>query len=140
MPRHPKVNSEKASQHHVPGNQHKQEQRGCAESQPSRIGAQITRLPPLQDRAGKRGDAGKQPCKSSENGDVDNPLQNELGNAEERLDHREAVNFVDVILVEQKLVSGRKRSGELLGALRPLAIEPVGDEPAECLRPKRREC
>ncbi len=78
MPRHPKVNSEKASQNHIPGNQHKQEQRGGSESQPSGVGTQITRLPPLQNGTRQGGNAGKQPCESSEDGDVDNPFQNEL--------------------------------------------------------------
>ncbi len=49
--------------------------------EPCGIGAQIARLPALQNRSGKFGDAAEQPGRAAEDGLVDNPAEQEVEKA-----------------------------------------------------------
>ena len=98
--------------------------------QPRRVGAQIAGLPALENRSGKVGDAGEQPGEAAEDCGVDDPAEDVFRNGEQRLDDDGAVDFVDVVFVDEQLVAAGQRGGELRGALGLAAVELVGDEPA----------
>src|SRR5579863_1819308 len=77
-PRHADVSSKKVSQDRAPRNQHEKKQSDCTHGKPGSVGAQIARLPALQDCSGERGDAAEQPCDAAEYCDVDHPLEEEF--------------------------------------------------------------
>ena len=76
-------------------------QQGNGGGNPSGIGAQIARLPALQNRSREGGDASKQPCRAAQDANVHHPLQEEFRNSEQRLDNHRAVEFINKILVGQ---------------------------------------
>ena len=89
--------------------QRKEKHRRRARCQPGRIGAQIARLPALQDRSGKGGRAAEQPRRAAQDSYIDDPFQNVLREAKQRLDDGCAIELVDKILVRQQLVAARQR-------------------------------
>src|ERR1039458_10061952 len=92
------------------------------------VGAQIAGLPALKNHSGHAGDAGEKQGNACEQ-KIDS-AQYEFRKSQYRLDDHSGVNLVDVILVQEQLVAGWERGGNLRGTFRLAAVVFVGDQPA----------
>ena len=91
------------------------EHEGGAKSEPRGIGADVAGLPALKDCAEENCKGAKSPREAAEDCEVDDPLEEVLGEGEQGLDDGEAVELIDVVLVLKQVVSGGRGGCKLRG-------------------------
>src|ERR1700738_2949606 len=84
-----------------PGDHYEEQHGGRARGQPRCIRTKIARLPALQQGTAKVRRACEQPRRTTENGELHDPLEHEPRDGQNRLHDHRAIELVDPILVRE---------------------------------------